>query len=153
MKLRTNLTHMGRGMSNSKRAKDRRQRERVMLFDEAILDGHTSRRDICTAMNISSYDLTGFFDENPKLYKIYASRRRELRDTALDNITDIIEDKSHPKHYDASKYIVQNYRTDLDVILESKEDGDISSSSVSVDNKGSGVIIKFTKGSDKEKEE
>ena len=144
MKLRTNLTHMAKQMSNSKRAKDKRNRERKVLFQEAIADGYTSRRDIAKAVGITSFDLTEFFEENPKMYKLYASRRRELRDIALANITDIVEDKAHPKHYDASKYIVQNYQTDLDVILDSK-DGDDVGSSVSVDA-GSGVVIKFTTG-------
>ena len=135
---------MARGMSNSKRAKDKRNRERKELFQEAIADGYTSRRDIAKAVGISSFDLTEFFEDNPKMYKIYSSRRRELRDIALDNITDIVEDKTHPKHYDASKYIVQNYQTDLDIILDSR-DGDDISSSISVDS-GSGVIIKFTNG-------
>jgi hypothetical protein len=142
MKLRINPTYMAKAMSNSQRAKDKRNRERKVLFQEAIADEKTSRRDIAKAIGITSFDLTEFFEENPKMYKIYTSRRRELRDIALDNITDIIEDKTHPKHYDASKYIVQNYQTDLDVILESK-DGDDVSSSVSVDS-GSGVVIKFT---------
>ena len=140
---------MARSMSNSKRAKDKRNRERKVLFQEAIADEYTSRRDIAKAIGISSFDLTEFFEENPKMYKLYASRRRELRDIALDNITDIVEDKTHPKHYDASKYIVQNYQTDLDVILDSRDE-DTTSSSVSVDA-GSGVIIKFT--TEKEKDE
>lgn len=149
MKLRINSTPMARSMSNSKRAKDKRNRERKVLFQEAIADEYTSRRDIAKAIGISSFDLTEFFEENPKMYKLYASRRRELRDIALDNITDIVEDKTHPKHYDASKYIVQNYQTDLDVILDSRDE-DTTSSSVSVDA-GSGVIIKFT--TEKEKDE
>jgi hypothetical protein len=135
---------MAKGMSNSKRARDRRNRERKELFQEAIADGYTSRRDISKAMGISSFDLTDFFEENGKMYKIYSSRRRELRDIALDNVQAIVEDPTHPKHYDASKYIIQNYQTDLDIILDSK-DGDDISSSVSVDA-GSGVIIKFTNG-------
>ena len=142
---------MAKPMSNSKRAKDRRNRERKVLFQEAIADEYTSRRDIAKAIGISSFDLTEFFEENPKMYKLYASRRRELRDIALDNITDIVEDKTHPKHYDASKYIVQNYQTDLDVILDSRDE-DTTSSSVSVDA-GSGVIIKFTTEKEKEKDE
>ena len=50
MKLRTNLTHMAKQMSNSKRAKDKRNRERKVLFQEAIADGYTSRRDIAKAV-------------------------------------------------------------------------------------------------------
>ena len=147
MQLRIKPRHMAKQMSNSKRARDKRNRERKALFQEAIADGYTSRRDIAKAIGISSFDLTEFFEENAKMYKIYSARRRELRDIALDNITDIIEDKQHPKHYDASKYIVQNYQTDLDVILDSKDGDDTGSSSVSLDT-GSGVVIKFTTASE-----
>tara|TARA_R110000737_G_scaffold123110_2_gene155151 strand:+ start:6804 stop:7256 length:453 start_codon:yes stop_codon:yes gene_type:complete len=149
MKLRIKPIHMAKSMSNSKRAIDKRNRENKVLFQEAIADEKTSRRDIAKAIGISSFDLTEFFEENPKMYKIYTSRRRELRDIALDNITDIVEDKTHKNHYDASKYIVQNYQTDLDIILDSKDGDDVSSPSVSVDT-GGGVLIKFT--SDKKTE-
>ena len=141
---------MAKSMSNSKRAIDKRNRERKVLFQEAIVDGYTSRRDIAKAIGITSFDLTEFFEENPKMYKIYSQRRRELVDIAADNIQDIVEDKTHPKHYDASKYVIDNYKHDLDNILDVKSGDDISTN-VSVDA-GSGVIIKFTKG-DSEKED
>ncbi len=135
---------MAKKMSNSIRAKEKRNRERKVKFQEAIADGFTSRRDIAKSVGITSFDLTEFFEENPKMYKLYASRRRELRDIALDNITDIVEDKQHPKHYDASKYIVQNYQTDLDVILEGKDDDPVGGLTVEA-NSGGGVLIQFTK--------
>ena len=143
---------MARQMSNSKRAKEKRNRERKAFFQEAIADGHTSRRDICKSMGISSFDLTEFFEENPKSYKLYSSRRREQVDVAADNLQDIVEDKTHPQHFQASKYVLDHYKTDLDNILEIKDGDDVGSSSVSVDT-GSGVIIKFTTEKEKEKEE
>ena len=135
-------------MSNSKRAKDKRNRERKILFQEAIADGHTSRRDICKAMGISSFDLTEFFEENPKTYKLYASRRRELVDTAADNLQDIVDDRTHKDHYQASKYVLDNYKSDLDNILDNKEDSSTIGQTGSLDT-GSGVVIKFTVDKDK----
>jgi hypothetical protein len=137
-------------MSNSKRAKEKRNREQKVLFQEAIAEGKTSRRDICKSMNITTYELTGFFELNPKSYKIYSRRRRELVDTAADNLQDIVEDKLHPQHYQASKYVLDHYKTDLDNILEQKEDSPLGGgTSVSVDT-GSGTIIKFTKEKERE---
>ena len=144
-----NPEEMAKQMSNSKRAIAKRNKERKVKFQEAIADGFTSRRDIAKAVGITSFDLTEFFEDNPKMYKLYASRRRELRDVALDNITDIIEDKFHPKHYDASKYIVQNYQTDLDIILEGKDDDPAGSVTVTGGDSG-GVVIQFTKPTAKE---
>ena len=137
-------------MSNSKRAIDKRNRERKELFQEALADGHTSRRDIYKAMGISGLELTEFFEDNKKMYKLYCESRRQLRDVALDNITDVVHNTKHPKNYDASKFIVQNFNTDLDVVLDEKGDGStVGGASV---NLGSGVVIKFTK-QDSEKED
>jgi hypothetical protein len=144
---------MAKNMSNSKRAKERRNREQKVLFQEALAEGKTSRRDICKLMGITTYQLTGFFELNPKSYKIYSSRRRELVDTAADNLQDIVEDKTHPQFFQASKYVLEHYKTDLDNILDVKDDGGLEGgSSVSVDV-GSGTIIKFTKEKEKEKED
>jgi hypothetical protein len=136
---------MAKAMSNSKRAIDKRNRENKAQFQDAIADGHTSRRDICKAMNLASHELTEFFETNPKMYKLYASRRRELVDIAADNIQDIVEDKAHPSHYAASKYVLDHYKTDLDNILDQKDDDSVTLSSSNVD---SGVVIKFTKKED-----
>lgn len=133
-------------MSNSKRAIDKRNKESKGLFQDAIADGYTSRRDICKAMKLASHELTEFFENNPKMYKLYAQRRRELVDIAADNIQDIVEDKTHASHYAASKYVLDHYKHDLDNILDQK-DGDDISTNVSVDS-GSGVVIKFTKKED-----
>ena len=87
-------------MSNSKRAIDKRNRERKESFQEALADGYTSRRDIYKAMGISGLELTEFFEDNKKMYKLYCESRRQLRDVALDNITDVVHDTAHPKNYD-----------------------------------------------------
>ena len=138
---------MSKKMSNSKRAKDKRNRENRDTFLDAIADGYTSRRDICKSMGLASHELTEFFEDNPKSYKIYASRRRELVDIAADNIQDIVEDKAHPSHYNASKYVLDHYKTDLDNILDQKDGDDVK---LNLENTGSGVVIKFTKPEKKE---
>jgi hypothetical protein len=138
---------MSKRMSNSKRAREKRNRENRDTFLDAIADGYTSRRDICKAMGLASHELTEFFEDNPKSYKIYASRRRELVDIAADNIQDIVEDKTHPSHYNASKYVLDHYKTDLDNILDQKDGDDVK---LNLDSTGSGVVIKFTKPGKKE---
>lgn len=144
-----NKNEMGNKMSNSKRAIDKRNRENKGLFQDAIADGHTSRRDICSAMNLPSHELTEFFENNPKMYKLYGQRRRELVDIAADNIQDIVEDKSHPSHYNASKYVLDHYKHDLDNILDQKDGDDVGNMKVTSDN-GSGVVIEFSKKEIKE---
>ena len=135
---------MARSMSNSKRAKDKRNRENKAKFQEALADGYTSRRDIYKAMGIGGLELTEFFENNNKMYKLYCESRRQLRDVALDNITDIVHSPTHPKNYDASKFIVQNYNTDLDVVLEEKGGEEIGSATIEGSN-GSGIVIQFGK--------
>ena len=100
-------------------------------------------------MDLASHELTTFFENNQKMYRLYAQRRRELVDTAADNIQDIVEDKSHPSHYNASKYVLEHYKTDLDNILEQKGGDDVGTMKVSSDT-GSGVIIEFSKPKPKE---
>ncbi len=142
---------MGKPMSNSKRAIAKRNRIRKALFQDALADGHTSRRDIYKAMGISGLELTDFFEENKKMYKLYCESRRQLRDVALDNITDVVHDTTHPKNYDASKFIVQNYDTDLDVVLDEKGEDNISATLSHTS--GSGIVIQFdTKKKEDEKE-
>ena len=136
---------MKKSMSNNKRAIARRNKVAKVKFEEAISDGYTSRRDVSKAMGMTSFELSNFFEDNPKCYKIYTQRRRELVDIAADNIQDIIEDKTHSKHYEASKYVLQSYKSDLDNILD-KNDGE----SISIgagDEESSGIVIKFGKKS------
>lgn len=139
-----------RSMSNSKRAINKRNKERKVKFLDALADGYTSRRDIYKSMGITGLELGEFFEVNKKMYQLYCDTRRQLRDVALDNITDVVHDAKHPKNYDASKFIVQNYDTDLDVVLDGKgDDSTIGGASL---NLGSGIVIKFTK-QDNEKED
>jgi len=133
---------MAKQMSNSKRAKEKRNREQKVAFQEAISDGHTSRRDVSNAMGLKHFELSNFFEENPKCYKVYTQRRRELVDIAADNVQDIVEDPTHPKHYEASKYVLQNYQSDLDNIL-TPHDGEALV--VASEGTGNGVVIKFQK--------
>jgi hypothetical protein len=140
---------MAKLMSNSKRAKERRSKQAKIKFQEAIADGHTSRRDVSKSMGITHFELSNFFEENPKAYKVYTQRRRELVDIAADNVQDIVEDKTHPKHYEASKYVLQNYKSDLDNILD-KTDGEEINIAGSGDEESSGIVIKFVKNKDGE---
>ncbi len=135
---------MKKAMSNNKRAIARRNKVAKVKFEEAISDGYTSRRDVSKAMGMTSFELSNFFEDNPKSYKVYTQRRRELVDIAADNVQDIVEDKTHPKHYEASKYVLQNYKSDLDNILD-KNDGE-SLSIGTGDGENNGIIIKFGKG-------
>ena len=59
---------------------------------------------------------------------------------------DIVNDPSHPQHFAASKYILSTYKSDLDEVLESQSDNDVSIQ-VGGESKASPIQITFGKKS------
>lgn len=113
---------MGEKMGRSKLRQEREILERQTSKVEFALEkGCTTRKAICEEAKIERYELSKVFQENEELYKKYTRCRRELVDTAADNIQMIIEDTNHKKNFEASKYVLSNYKSDLDSILESKD--------------------------------
>jgi len=110
----------------------------------ALDEGKMTRSDICEATGMKMYELNSFFSDDRETFAKYKIRRKTLTDIAADNIVDIINDPKHPKHYDASKYVLQNYKSDLDGILES-EDTEIVIDNLPSKAKSS-VKIVFSKG-------
>jgi hypothetical protein len=41
-------------------------------------------------------------------------------DIASDNILEIINDKNHPQHFAASKYVLTKYKSELDDVLDTQ---------------------------------
>lgn len=137
-----------RSMRNTKRKEAKLLETRTALVEAALNEGHTTKRGICKATGLKLHELGNLFTANRSLYGLYVVRRKTMVDIAADNLQDIINDKNHPQHFAASKYVLQNYRSDLDDILEPMA-GDMSVEIPSLgdsEREQAPVVIKFTGG-------
>ena len=125
---------------------------RVRLVDGAMEDGYTTRHDIAEATGLKLWDISNLFTKNRDLYAKFCIRRKTIKDRAADNIQKIIEDPSHPQHFQASKFILTTYKSDLDEILESQD----AESIIEIEGGDSGaspMIIRFGKKKTEKEEE
>ena len=140
-------------MKNSSRDAEKLKDKRIRLVNAAIEAGLSTRKDIAKAADMKLHELSGLFSTEKDLYAKYCILRKMIVDLASDNIFDIVADKQHPKNYDASKYVVTNYKSDLDSTLESKdEDIDVSIGG-SATSGASPITIRFGKKKIEEDEE
>ena len=133
---------MARSMKNSKRKEAKLLESRAEFVRAALEAGHISRKDICKATGLQMHELANLFTQDRKVYGEYVIRRRTISDVASDNILDIINDPQHPQHFAASKYILTTYKSDLDEVLEDKDD-EAMNISIGGKSKASPVTIKF----------
>lgn len=113
---------MAKAMRNTKRAEKKLLENRKELVKAAMEAGKITRSDICKAAGISLSQLVNLFTADRALFAEYSVMRRTITDQAADNIHAIINDPKHPQHFAASKYVLQNYKSDFDEILESQEE-------------------------------
>lgn len=136
-----------RRMRNQQREEKRALEDNVVLIKTAIEAGFTTRSKIADATGLKLHEIAKTFEKDRELWSLYTIRRRTIVDVATDNIEDIITNKNHPQNFQASKWVVQNYKTDLDNgVLESKDEKEIA---VEVqgngESKAPSVSITFTK--------
>lgn len=131
-------------MRNSKRKEAKLLDERAGLVRAALDLGNITRKEICKATGLKLHELNNLFARDRGLYGEYVVRRRTIADIASDNIMDIVNDPSHPQHFQASKYILSTYKSDLDDVLEDKGQEEIGIS-IGGDSKASPITINFGK--------
>lgn len=134
---------MAKEMKNKKRSQERLLKNRGKAVMAALELGFTSRSEICKAANITLYDLSNLFKADRDLFAEYSVRKRTLVDQATDNIQAIVEDKDHPQHYQASKYVLDNFKSEFDEVLESKEGTELQVELGEESNSGKRVRIVF----------
>lgn len=117
---------MARSMKNSKRKEAKLLNSRAEFVRAALEAGHISRKDICKATGMQMHELANLFTKDRKVYAEYVVRRRTISDIASDNIMDIVNDPQHPQHFQASKYILSTYKSELDEVLESQDQSEIA---------------------------
>ena len=141
---------MAKPMRNKKRQESKLLESRVLLIDKAMDEGFLTKTDIAKATGLKIWDVVNTFTRDRELYAKFCIRRRTLVDTAADNIQAIVNDKDHPQNYQASKFVVSTYKSDLDEILESKDIDDIS---VLVEGGESSSPVTIVFGKKKQEEE
>ena len=129
-----------RRMRSQKREKEKLLKDRAALVRAAMNEANKfTRKDICEASGLTMVQLKNLFQEDRELYAEYVVIRKTITDIASDNIFAIINDPTHPQHFQASKYVLQNYKSDLDETLESAD----SILSIETSNKGSKNPVKI----------
>ena len=137
---------MARSMKNSKRKERKLLETRADLVRAALETGAISRKEICRATGLKLHELANLFTKDRKVYGEYVVRRKTITDIASDNIMDIVNDPTHPQHFQASKYILSTYKSDLDEVLENQDQSDLA---IQVgDNNSSPITINFGKKKD-----
>lgn len=137
---------MARSMKNTERKEKKLLNTRAALVRAALEAGQISRKDICNATGLQMHELANLFTRDRDVYGEYVVRRKTISDIASDNILDIVNDPTHPQHFAASKYILSTYKSDLDEVLESQSDNDVSIQ-VGGESKASPIQITFGKKS------
>lgn len=107
----------GRAMINTEKEKAKELTTKIALVRACLNQGFYSRREICAASGMKPHELSALFVANRDIYAEYTVARSSLAHTAADNIADIVNDPTHPKCYEASKWVATNYKTDFDDVL------------------------------------
>jgi hypothetical protein len=134
---------MARSMKNTERQEKRLLKTRAALVRAALEAGHISRKDICNATGLQMHELANLLTQDREVYGEYVVRRKTISDIASDNILDIVNDPKHPQHFQASKYILSTYKSDLDDVLESQQESEMN---ISVGGDGGDSPINITFG-------
>lgn len=138
---------MAKAMRN--RAKDEAKllETRAALVLVALDAGKFTRRAICKATGMKAHELSSLFTKDRKIFAEYTVRRKTLADTAADNIAEIVNDPNHPKNFEASKWMLTNYKSDLDDTLTpaaGEMEIQVPQGQEQFDSGAAPVIIKFS---------
>jgi hypothetical protein len=105
----------------------------------------TTLRQIADTTGAAIHEIDKVFQMVPELKAEFSVRRRSLANLAVDNIHEIVNNFNHPQNFQASKFIVQTYKNDLDEDLTPKistevgfdiKDGQISPVKITFSKKG-----------------
>jgi hypothetical protein len=136
---------MAKGLEKTaKRIKGERIEKLSHLVRAAMRLGFSTKSDIAEKSGIKIWELNDIFVAHPEIHNEFTIMRRTLVDTAADNLQEILLDKSHPQNFQATKYVLQTYKSDLDSNLITKDKDEVE-----LEIAGSGgvspVRITFTK--------
>lgn len=144
---------MGKQIAKSK-AREIREKlaKRSALINAALEEGITTKTGLAKATDLKVFEINDVFTADRDLYNKFCIRRRTLVDTAADNLEDILKDPNHPQNFQASKFVLQTYKSDLDENLEAKTAEEIAVE-VRTESKGVPVSIIFSNTSKNKSED
>ena len=114
-----------KSMQNTKRAKEKEMRDRKFLVEAAMNEGVFGKGDLAKYTGIPLHLINNLFQNDRELYAEFCVRRQIIVDMAADNIAQIVANQKHPKNYDASKFILQTYKSDLDDSMIAKAPAEV----------------------------
>lgn len=137
---------MAKRMKNPSRKKAEEREKHVFKIEEAMDQGASTKKQISEKSGIKIAELNKIFKEEKELYRRFCETRRTIVDLAADNIYDIVEDQTHPKNAEVSKWVLNHYKSDLDATLESKNDEEVEVEIDGTGERGSRpTVIRFRK--------
>lgn len=80
----------------------------------------TTFRQIKETTGTEQHEIDKVFELCPELKAEFTVRRKSLANIAVDNIHEIVNNFNHPQNFQASKFIVQTYKNELDESLVPK---------------------------------
>lgn len=144
----------------NKRAMPNKKREQTALMEDrkiqvrVLMDrGIFNRSKICRALGWKPHALKSLFTIDRDFFAEFKLNRSSIMENATDNLRDVVEDFDHPKNYDASKFMVTNFKSEFDEELESKTEDDISISSGAGMDSGITIVFGKPKGDKEEDDE
>lgn len=96
--------------------------DRINAVRLALEKGQCTYKAIANAIGKSIPFVQKLFDKFPEIRKEYLMTKRIIANQAADNIYDIVNDPDHPKNYDASKFIISRFKSDLDESCEKHDE-------------------------------
>ena len=139
-----------RSMKSKIRTEEKRKallEDKKLRIREAIKQGIVLNRDLANVAGIKMHDLKNIFTNDRTLYAEFCVAKKTIENLAADNIYKIVEDETHPKNYDASKFIIQNFKTEMDDILDGKN-GEMLDIEIGGNSDGGGITLKFGNSKD-----
>lgn len=119
----------------------------VLLVRASMKLGFSTKSDIANTANMKIWELNDVFQADKELYAEFCIMRKTLVDVAADNLQDILYDKGHPQNFQATKYVLEKYKSDLDSNLEAKDATEIG---LTIGGAGSPSPVRITFGAKKE---
>jgi hypothetical protein len=112
-------------LKTRERKNTERQNKLIVLIRASMRLGNSTKKDIALSAGIKIWQLNDMLVLDKDLQAEFSIMRRTLVDIAADNMQEILEDRNHPQNFQATKYILDNYKSDLDSNLEAKDSGEI----------------------------
>tara|TARA_R110000796_G_scaffold154621_1_gene271317 strand:- start:5206 stop:5625 length:420 start_codon:yes stop_codon:yes gene_type:complete len=110
-----------RKMVSKKREEEKLLKDRAELVRAALQSGKMIKKEICDATGLSMVELKNLFQIDREIYAEYVVLRKTIMDIAADNIVAIVNDPQHPQHFQASKELLKNFKSEFDETLESSD--------------------------------